>query len=732
VKRVLALSIRSKIVLPYLILTLIVAVVGTYVVTDLVAGSLDERLTNHLLETGRVVSDGMVRQEISHLESARLVAFTQGLAEALRAGDRARVASLAQPVAAALDVEMLSLTDRDGRAVLHVLKQDDGTTQVLEEGFDTASLAMVQSILAERSAQAVPRRGIGRHPLTQRYYYMTALPVPLGQQVVGVVIVGTSLDTLAPYFESTSLAYVTFHVAPGRAVVTTFTSLEQEDQEVLLDELSIPPELYDAVIRSEGVTIGENVRIRGRWYRLARGPLSVGDERFAVFTVGLPSHFIIQEGAASRNKYALLFSGAMAGVIIVGYVISQRITEPLHKLVSTSQAVAEGDLDQRTGIRGADEIGRLATTFDEMTVRLAERTYALERLLKAQKEATGRMRAILASIGDGVLLEDLDGVFVPLNAAAEVMLEDLAANFNLGPLRELPISDYDVNAQIRPNPWLLEQRRFRVGQKVISAHSAAVRTDDDELLGTVIVLRDVTAEVETEQLKDAFLAHVSHELRTPLAAIKGYSELLLGGEPLAPEQRDFVERMNDHTDNLIAMINQLLDFSQMEAGGQLLLRPEPVQIGKFVERIVDKWYEPMGNKNLDFEVQIASPLPVMNLDAERLRWAVINLLRNAWQYTPPGGKVMVKLYSHANYVILDVIDNGEGIPPNIQEHLFTRFYRVVHRQDYAVRGLGLGLYVSKAIIEAHGGDITFDSELGEGSTFSIILPVERDQLEPEG
>jgi signal transduction histidine kinase/HAMP domain-containing protein len=729
---VLASSIRSKIVLPYLILTLIVAIVGTYVVTSLVAGSLDERLTNHLLESGRVVSDGMVRQEVRHLEAARIVAFTQGLAEALQAGDRAGVVSLAQPIAVGLDVEMLSLAGPEGQTVLHVLKQDDGTMQVSGESFDMASLAMVRTILATGDVHALPQRGVGRHPLSERYYYITALPVSLEGQVVGVVLVGTSLDALAPYFKSTSLAEVTFHVGQGSAVVTTFTFLDPENRAFLLDELSISPALYDEVIQSEKMTVGQNVRIRGRWYRLAQGPLSVGDDRFAVFTVGLPAQFIIQAGAASRNTYALLFSGATACVIIVGYVISRRITEPLLKLVSTSQAVAEGDLEQRTGIRGVDEVGRLATTFDEMTIRLAERTYALERLLKAQKEATGRMRAILASIGDGVLLEDLNGTFVPLNAAAEMMLEDLAANFNLGPLRELPASDYEFGSQIQPNPWLLEQRRFWVGKKVISAHSAAVRTDDDELLGTVIVLRDITAEVETDQLKDAFLAHVSHELRTPLAAIKGYGELLLSGESLTEEQRDFIERMSGHTDNLIAMINQLLDFSQMEAGGQLLLRPAPVQIDQWVEDIAEDWREPMANKELEFEVQVTPSLPMMDVDAERLGWAVVNLLRNAWQYTPAGGRVTLKLYSHADYVILDVIDTGNGIPPNIQEHLFTRFYRVVHRQDYAVRGLGLGLYVSKAIVEAHEGEITFVSAEGEGSTFSIILPVEQNQSHVDG
>jgi PAS domain S-box-containing protein len=134
----------------------------------------------------------------------------------------------------------------------------------------------------------------------------------------------------------------------------------------------------------------------------------------------------------------------------------------------------------------------LAETFDEMTDRLSERTRALE-------EAIGRMRAILSSIGDGVVLEDLEGKLDPLNAAAEALLEEMADNFALGPLRELSVEGYEQISDLQPSPWLLERRRFQVGKKVISAHSAAVRTEKGEHLGTVIVLRDVTAEVLATQ-----------------------------------------------------------------------------------------------------------------------------------------------------------------------------------------------------------------------------------------
>lgn len=713
----LTLNIRGKIVLPYLVLTLVVAVVGVYVVMELVAGSLDERLTNHLLEAGRVVSDSLARQELDHIEAARSVAFTVGLAEALQDGDRARVTALAQPVAVVRGVEALIVVDADGQEMAHALQQADGSLQVVEGRADAAGLWIVQTLLDSGDPNALPKRGLGLHRADQRYYYFTAVPVEWEDEIAGVVVVGTSLNTLLPRFKTTSLADVIVYLSDGRAIATTFGL----DAQLSLEMLSITPEWYESILLSDDLTVGQNIQIRNRPYRLAQGPLRVGDERIGVFAVALPSNFIIEQKAISRNTYTVIFFTAMVSVIVIGYLISQRITDPLSKLVRTSRAVAEGNLDQRTGIVSGDEIGFLAETFDEMTGRLADRTRALE-------ETLGRLRAILSSIGDGVLLEDLNRNYVPLNAAADALLHEMADDFLLGPLRELSVADdRDKIEDGQPGPWLLERRRFGIGEKVISAHSAAVRTEDGKYLGTVIVLRDVTAEAEAERLKDAFVTHVSHELRTPLTAIKGYSELLLAstGDTLGQAQRGFLETISRHTENLVAMINALLDFSEMEASGRLGLRQHPVLLSTLVEEIAEEWRPQMDEKNLAFQVEIPAELPLVDADVRRLRWAIINLVRNAWQYTPEGGSVTMRLYQGDGQVILDVMDTGVGISEENQQRLFSRFYRVAQEereQDDEVRGLGIGLYVTNAIAEAHGGEVRIVSEEDGGSTFSIVLP----------
>jgi signal transduction histidine kinase len=737
IRRLFVLNIRSKIVLPYLILTLAVAAVGIYVVMSLVTSSLDERLNNQLLEAGRVVSDQLALREIEHIESARAIAFTVGLAEALQEGDRDSVAALAQPMAAVRDVECLILVDTHGQEILHMLKRDDGSFELLNAAtgqFDTSRLWMVQALLEADDPNALPERGLLFHTINGRYYYFTAIPIELDEAVVGVVVVGTSLDTLLPYFQQTSLANVIVYLDGGHAVATTIALLDQPAGErVSLDELSITPALYESVLHSTDFTILENIWIRGRPYRFAHAALRVADDSLGTYAVVLPSHFIVEKAVTSRNTYVFIFFAATAGVVAIGYLISQRITNPLRSLVRTSQAVAEGNLEQRTGIASADEIGFLATSFDEMTGRLAERTYALEETLSTLEETLSRMRAILSSIGDGVMLEDLEGNFIPLNATAETMLKEITDKFLFGPLHELSASDSKKTWDPRPDRWLLERRRFEVGNRVISFRSAAVQTDNGEPMGTVIVLRDVTAEVEAERFKDRFITHVSHELRTPLTAIKGYSDLLLTGADDTPkeDQLAFLKTIDRQTDSLITMINALLDFSEMEAWGRLGLRRHPIRLHSLIEKVAKEQRPQVEGKGLTFQVEAPADLTLVNADTKRIHWAITNLIRNAWQHTPAGGSVTLRLSERDAEVIIDVVDTGEGIAPENQRQLFDRIYHTTSATEGEARGLGLGLYVTQAIVEAHGGKIRVVSEEGVGSRFSVILPAWQEEAEKD-
>jgi signal transduction histidine kinase len=374
-------SIRLKVALPYLILTVVVSLIGVYVVTRLVTGSMTERLTNQLLEAGRVVSDSFVRQEGQHVKEAQRISYTAGLAEAIQAEDREAVLKLAEPAFGAGTVENMILISSDGNEIVHLIRDETRVIQRVKENTGAANSPIVAPFLRDRNPADPPRRALGGNLVNNELYYYTALPIAVDNKFYGVIVVGTSIRTLLPVFERVALADIVLYGNNGQALATTLGSADEET----LKFLSISKEEYQKVIEAPGQVSGINFELSGRNYILGRAPLQIGKDRIGVFAVVLPSDFVIQFGASNRTTYAVLFTFVMLVVIAIGYFVSRMIIVPLYSLVNTSQAIAGGDLTRRTGIQTGDEIGTLASTFDEMTSRLQDRTEELERMNEVLK-----------------------------------------------------------------------------------------------------------------------------------------------------------------------------------------------------------------------------------------------------------------------------------------------------------------------------------------------------------
>jgi PAS domain S-box-containing protein len=245
---------------------------------------------------------------------------------------------------------------------------------------------------------------------------------------------------------------------------------------------------------------------------------------------------------------------------------------------------------------------------------------------------------------------------------------------------------------------------------------------------TTAIVRDITVRKEAEeklrqldQMKSEFLSNVSHELRTPLQSIGGFTKLIMNGQvPDAATQREFLEIIDREVLHLGNLINSLLDMSRLEAGRfQVNRRPGPVR--DYFTDPVKSFYSLGRDKNITLSENIPSQLPEMEVDGDRLRQVVINLVGNAVKFSDPGGSVSVRVEKQKNQLLFQVSDQGIGISEEAKKHLFERFFRA---EGEMVRGgTGLGLYISKQIIEAHGGRIWADSKLGQGSTFSFVLPL---------
>lgn len=261
-------------------------------------------------------------------------------------------------------------------------------------------------------------------------------------------------------------------------------------------------------------------------------------------------------------------------------------------------------------------------------------------------------------------------------------------------------------------------------QRDLEYFSAAAPGPEGRLLGRLFVFRDVTAERAADRMKTEFVSLVSHELRTPLTSIKGYIDLLMAGEvgPLTADQLEFLGIAKSNADRLVILINDLLDISRIEAG-KMELRREPLALGPLLQHLVASFRPQVAARQQSLSLELPPDLPLVAGDADRLTQVFGNLLSNATKYTPQGGATRISVSATPNTVLVEVTDTGIGMSPEELEQLFTKFYRSGHSLVREAGGTGLGLTITRSLVELHGGQLQVSSLPGHGSTFSVRLPV---------
>lgn len=711
-------TLRGKIIVPYFIVTLLVAAIGVFVVTRLVAGSLQERLYNQLLDAGRVVAEEQVRFERRRLEVLRAIANTRGVAQAVADGDEATLEQTIPQLVANYDgVESAILLNRQGALIFGWQQQTDAGVGRPLADFDYGALDQVRLVLAG-TEDALGDRRVALVSTSQGHAIQTIGALYLGDEIVGAVLVGSALNPLVLELTETAVARVSLYNQNGEVLATTLGTtqrlqalVEQGDGNfaVVPNRFGSKPVSYAGVTganAAERVPLQE-LELLGQRYLLAYGDWRLRNESAGLFSVAIPSNFVASAAATSRNLFSFLFSLATVAVFTVGFVVARRLTQPLDRLALVTTAVAAGDLSQRTQIEREDEIGLLARSFD----RMAEKLNLNRRALVNERS---HLKAIVHSIADGLLVFDQSRRLAMINPAAERFLRDT------GLLSGATGGGRTLFAYLREA--IGDDVRFQAGSRFFSGSVAPVMGVDAEQLGWVILLRDVTRDVETEQLKDNFITGISHELRTPLTSIKGYSDLLkLTAAPvLSDQQKQFINILQDNANKLMEHVAKLIEMAELHSG-TLALHKEVTSLSGMVQVAAEEWAARAGDKGLSFSLDLQDADLWVNGDPERLRWALDNLLRNAYEYTADGA-ISVRLRREEQMAHLQIADTGMGISASDQLHIFNRFYRAQTEATFDVYGLGLGLFIVREIVNAHGGHVTVQSTLGEGSIFSVMLP----------
>jgi putative nucleotidyltransferase with HDIG domain len=360
-------SVGWKIMAPYIVLTAIIAVVGSYLVTRLVTGSLEERFTNQMIEASHVTSDSVVRTEKQQLAVVRNVAFSDGLVAAMQAGDADAIATIVSPLAANSRSELIAVVDAHGNRLYGEQLPDAKSTALerLPAGENLGTWAPVRSVLAgETDARgdkfsAIVDTGSG-------YSLVTAASVKSGDNILGAVLVGSPLASLLPAIKGEALTDVTMY-GPGGAVLASTFAPEGDSAPRDINLAPAPSALKDA---DAGVVAREEKQIFGRGFDLLYSPLQVRGANAGYYSVALPSSYIATAGMTAQRQMAILFAAVALAVMFIGFLIARSLTGPLHQLMRTADAVTAGDLTARTRVNSNDEIGGLARRFDAMTGKL--------------------------------------------------------------------------------------------------------------------------------------------------------------------------------------------------------------------------------------------------------------------------------------------------------------------------------------------------------------------------
>jgi signal transduction histidine kinase/CHASE3 domain sensor protein len=446
---------------------------------------------------------------------------------------------------------------------------------------------------------------------------------------------------------------------------------------------------------------------------------------------------------ANERRYGVAVG--VAGIVVtillfiasIGYFLRSAIA-PIRRIAVATEEVAAGGLGVEVPERGAGEVGSLATAFNEMSRslagqqrELAEQNVDLERLANV-------LRAVLDSTVDGILLSDADGNVQLANRPVITLTRDFGMSFE-GPVvdRLLSVGDRMVDPEkyrramerLRDNPAEATFDEFEdsLTGRVFQGFTAPVRDDRGGFLGRIWTLREVTQERELDRLKDDFVATVSHELRTPLTSMMGFLEMIREGEAgeLTDEQKRFLAIVYRSSERLQRLVGDLLFVARLDANG-LQLQFAPVDVEELVHDAAESAGALARSRELHLDLKLAS-LPMVTGDRERLSQLVGNLISNALKFTPAGGHVTVRTFVDGSHAVIEVEDDGIGIPEAEQDRLFQRFFRSTTATEQAIPGTGLGLVISRAIAEAHGGTIDVRSEEGAGACFRVELPLEPEE-----
>ena len=436
-------------------------------------------------------------------------------------------------------------------------------------------------------------------------------------------------------------------------------------------------------------------------------------------------------------KQIILTSDFIFILILIGFIMlvtfllleSRRDNIRLRQLNQKVKDLIAGDYSQVLDMQGSSEITNITNNLNDLSevIRLTQ-----ENLEQESK----RLHSILSYMTDGVLATNRRGQIIMINDMAKRQLgveRDDALNQNILELLKIE-EEYELRDLITQSLELMIYSQNVNGEYIsLRVRFALIRRESGFISGLVAVLHDTTEQEKEERERRLFVSNVSHELRTPLTSVKSYLEALDEGaltEPVAP---DFIKVSLDETNRMMRMVTDLLHLSRID-NETSHLDVELINFTAFITFILNR-FDKMKSQDEEKKYELVRDYPInsvwIEIDTDKMTQVIDNILNNAIKYSPDGGKITVSMKTTDDQMILSISDQGLGIPKEDLPKIFDRFYRVDKARSRAQGGTGLGLAIAKEIVKQHNGFIWAKSEYGKGSTFTIVLPYDKDAVKEE-
>ncbi|ANR75916.1 cell wall metabolism sensor histidine kinase VicK [Streptococcus oralis] len=436
-------------------------------------------------------------------------------------------------------------------------------------------------------------------------------------------------------------------------------------------------------------------------------------------------------------RQTILTSDFIFILILLGFILvvtlllleNRRDNIRLKEINQKVKDLIAGDYSQVLDLQGSTEITNISNNLNDLSevIRLTQ-----ENLEQESK----RLHSILSYMTDGVLATNRRGQITMINDMAKKQLgvqkEDV---LNKSILELLKIEDdYELRDLITQIPELMIDSQDVNGEYLsLRVRFALVRRESGFISGLVAVLHDTTEQEKEERERRLFVSNVSHELRTPLTSVKSYLEALDEGALYDPVAPDFIKVSLDETNRMMRMVTDLLHLSRID-NATTRLDVELINFTAFITFILNR-FDKMRSQDDEKKYELVRDYPInsvwIEIDTDKMTQVIDNILNNAIKYSPDGGKITVSMKTTDDQMILSIKDQGLGIPKQDLPKIFDRFYRVDRARSRAQGGTGLGLAIAKEIIKQHNGFIWAKSEYGKGSTFTIVLPYDKDAVKEE-